>query len=82
MSSIHFVGWKEVAEMSGLSGGGGSRIDVLIGTGLVMAALISVVLVAGTNFGHTPRINQNLTAPQLTSVNEPEWMRSGPRLPR
>jgi hypothetical protein len=68
--------------MSGLSGGGGSRIDVLIGTGLVMAALISVVLVAGTHFGHTPRINQNLTAPRLTSVNEPEWMRSGPHLPR
>ena len=68
--------------MSGLSGGGGSRIDVLIGTGLVMAALISVVLVAGTNFGHTPRINQNLTAPRLSSVRQPEWMRSGPQLPR
>jgi hypothetical protein len=68
--------------MSGLSGGGGSRIDVLIGTGLVMAALISVVLVAGTNFGHTPRINQNLTAPHLTSLNPPEWMRNGPRPPR
>jgi hypothetical protein len=68
--------------MSGLSGGGGARIDGLIGTGLVMAALISVVLVAGTNFGHTPRMNQNLTAPRLTSVNEPEWMRNGPRLPR
>lgn len=68
--------------MSGLSGGGGSRIDVLIGTGLVMAALISVVLVAGTNFGRTPRINQNLTAPHLTSLSPPEWMRTGPRAPR
>jgi len=68
--------------MSGLSGGGGSRIDVLIGTGLVMAALISVVLVAGANFGHTPRMNQNLTAPRLTAPSTPEWMRSGPRLPR
>ena len=68
--------------MSGLSGGGRSRIDVLIGTGLVMAALISVALVAGTHFGHTPRINQNLTAPRLTSLNPPEWMRTGPRQPR
>jgi len=47
-----------------------------------MAALISVVLVAETHFGHTPRINQDLTAPRLTSINEPEWMRSGPHLPR
>ena len=68
--------------MGGLSGEGRSRIDVLIGTCLVMAALISVALVAGTNFGRTPRINQDLTAPHLTSLNPPEWMRSGPRAPR
>ena len=60
--------------MSGLSGGGRSRIDVLVGTGLVMAALISVALVAGQNFGHTQRINQNLTAPRLTAPRTPEWM--------
>jgi hypothetical protein len=63
--------------MSGLSGGGRSRIDILVGTGLVMAALISVALVAGSNFGHTPRINQNLTAPHLTTPPTPEWMSSG-----
>jgi hypothetical protein len=68
--------------MSGLSGGGRSRIDVLVGTGLVMAALISLALVAGTRFGRTPRINQNLTAPHLTSLNPPEWMSTGPHQPR
>jgi hypothetical protein len=68
--------------MGGLSGGGRSRIDVLVGTGLVMAALISLALVAGTNFGRTPRINQNLTPPRFSSINPPEWMTSGPRQPR
>jgi hypothetical protein len=60
--------------MGSLPGGGGSRIDVLVGTGLVMAALIGLAVAAGTNFGRTPRINQNLTAPQLTQVHPPEWM--------
>ena len=68
--------------MSGLSGGGRSRIDVLVGTGLVMAALISLALLGGTHFGHTPRINQNLTAPRLSAPNPPEWMTSGPSKPR
>ena len=68
--------------MGGLSGGGRSRIDVLVGTGLVMAALIGLALMAGTHFGHTQRMNQNLTAPRLTSLNPPEWMTDGPRAPR
>jgi hypothetical protein len=68
--------------MSGLPGGGRSRIDVLLGTGLVMAALISLALAAGTNFGRTPRINQNLTAPRLTAPAPPEWMSTGPHEPR
>lgn len=68
--------------MSGLSSGGRSRIDVLVGTGLVMAALISVALLGGINFGHTPRINQNLTAPRLAAPNPPEWMTDGPSKPR
>ena len=67
--------------MSGLSGGGRSRIDVLIGTGLVMAALISVALLGGVNFGRTHRINQDLTAPRVTAPNPPEWMESGPHRP-
>ncbi len=68
--------------MSGLSGGGRSRIDVLVGTGLVMAALISLALLGGTNFGRTPRINQNLTAPRLAAPSPPEWMTTGPSKPR
>jgi hypothetical protein len=46
-----------------------------------MAALISLALVAGQHFGHTPRINQNLTAPRLTAPNPPEWMAAGPSKP-
>ena len=68
--------------MSGLSDGGRSRIDVLVGTGLVMAALISLALLGGVNFGHTHRINQNLTAPRLAAPNPPEWMTNGPRQQR
>jgi hypothetical protein len=68
--------------MGGLSGGGRSRIDVLVGTGLVMAALISLALLGGTRFGHTPRMNQNLTAPRLSAPNPPEWMAAGPSKPR
>jgi hypothetical protein len=68
--------------MSGLSGRGRPRIDVLVGTGLVMAALISLALLGGINFGHTPRINQNLTAPRLTAPNPPAWMINGPYKPR
>jgi hypothetical protein len=63
--------------MGGLPDGGRSRIDVLVGTGLVMAALIGLVLAAG-NFGHTTRINQNLAAPRVSSINPPEWMTAGP----
>lgn len=68
--------------MGGLPGEGPSRIDVLVGTALVMAALIGLVMAAGTNFGRTPRINQNLTAPRVSSINPPEWMTEGPRRPR
>ncbi len=68
--------------MGGLSGGGRSRIDVLIGTGLVMAALIGLALLAGKHFGHTQRMNQDLTAPRISSLNPPEWMSSGPHAPR
>ncbi|HEX3407109.1 MAG TPA: hypothetical protein VHS81_07715 [Caulobacteraceae bacterium] len=53
-----------------------------MGTGLVMAALISLALLGGINFGHTPRINQNLTAPRLSAPNPPDWMTSGPSKPR
>ena len=66
----------------GLPGEGRSRIDVLVGTALVMAALIALVLAAGTNFGRTPRINQNLTAPRLSAISPPEWMTDGPHRPR
>jgi len=68
--------------MGGLPGEGPTRIDVLVGTGLVMAALIGLALAAGTNFGRTPRINQNLTPPRMSSLNPPEWMTDGPRPPR
>ena len=68
--------------MSGLSGGGRSRIDVLVGTGLVVAALISVALLGGVNFGRSHLMNQNLTAPQLSAPSPPEWMSKGPRAPR
>ena len=67
--------------MGGLPGEGRSRVDVLVGTALVLAALIGLVLAAG-NFGRTPRINQNLTAPRVSSINPPEWMTEGPRRPR
>ena len=68
--------------MGGLPDRGRSRIDVLVGTGLVMAALICLALLGGVNFGHTPRINQNLSAPRLAAPNPPEWMTSGPSKPR
>jgi hypothetical protein len=63
--------------MSGLSGQGRSRIDVVVGTSLVMAALIGLALAAGTDFGRTPRINQNLAPPRVSAVNPPEWMTAG-----
>jgi hypothetical protein len=47
-----------------------------------MAALISLALLGGTRFGHTPRMNQNLTAPRLSAPNPPEWMAAGPSKPR
>lgn len=69
--------------MGGLSGAGRARIDVLVGTSLVMAALIGLALAAGTNFGRTPRINQNLAAPHYSSINPPAWMEgSGAHTPR
>ncbi|HEY1427454.1 MAG TPA: hypothetical protein VGF50_12340 [Caulobacteraceae bacterium] len=68
--------------MSGLPGGGRSRIDVLIGTGLVLAALISVALLGGIDFGRSHLMNQNLSAPRLAAPNPPEWMETGPHRPR
>lgn len=68
--------------MSGLSGGGRSRIDVLVGTGLVMVALISVALLGGVNFGRSHLMNQNLTAPRVAAPSAPEWMETGPHRPR
>ncbi len=55
---------------------------MLIGTGLVMAALIGLALLAGTHFGHTQRMNQDLTAPHISALNPPEWMSSAPHAPR
>ncbi|HEY1751045.1 MAG TPA: hypothetical protein VGG29_07265 [Caulobacteraceae bacterium] len=59
--------------MAGLRGEGRSRLDVLVGTLIVMMAMIGLVVMAGS-FGHTRTINLDLRAPHLASPNPPAWM--------
>jgi hypothetical protein len=65
--------------MAGLSGKGRSRVDVLIGTGCVMLAMITLVILAGSHFGRTRTINFDLQAPHLTAPKAPEWMQEAAR---
>ena len=60
--------------MGGLSGGGRPRLDVLVGTLLVMVAMIVLVILAGPHFGHTRTINFDLKPPQLSAANSRSWM--------
>jgi len=51
-------------------GGDLSGLAVLVGTLAVTLAMVSLVLAAGS-FGHTHRLNAELTAPQLASPAAP-----------
>ena len=59
--------------MAGHAGRGRSRLDVLVGTSLVMAVLIAVVALSQGHMGHTRTINFNLQPPHLSSPQAPSW---------
>ena len=62
--------------MVGQAGGGRPRSDVLVGTAVVMAVLMVLVLLGnGSHMGHTRTMNYNLQAPHLTSPAPPAWLR-------
>jgi hypothetical protein len=61
--------------MAALPGGTRSRIDVLVGTGMVLVALMALAMAIGNHFGRTRTMNFDLKAPQVSSVKPPEWMR-------
>ena len=52
------------------SGDGETGIGVLVGALLVVVAMTVLIMNAGS-FGHTRVVNDNLTAPQLSSPAEP-----------
>jgi hypothetical protein len=52
------------------SGDGETGIGVLVGALLVVVAMTVLIMNAGS-FGHTHRLNADLTAPQLSSPAEP-----------
>ena len=60
--------------MGGLSGGGRPRLDVLVGTLLVMMAMIGLVILAGSHFGHTRTINLDLKPPHMSADASRSWM--------
>jgi hypothetical protein len=61
------------------AGGGRRRLDVLVGTGIVMAVLLGLVALGQGHMGHTRTMNYNLTAPRLSSPRAPDWMRQDSR---
>jgi hypothetical protein len=66
---------KEATMMAGHAGGRRSRLDVLIGTSVVMAVLMLLVAFGQGHMGHTHTINFNLQAPHLTAPQAPSWAR-------
>ena len=60
--------------MAGHAGGGRSRLDVLVGTAVVMAVLMVVVAFGQGHMGHTRTINFDLQAPRLSTPRPPAWM--------
>jgi len=50
--------------------GGTTGIGVLVGAMLVVVAMTGLIMMAGS-FGHTHRLNADLTAPRLASPAEP-----------
>ena len=49
-----------------------SRVDVLIGTGIVMAVLMGLVALGQGHMGHTRTINYELnTSPRLSTAQAP-----------
>ncbi len=60
--------------MAGRAGSGQSRLDVLVGTSLVMAVLMALVALGQGHMGHTRTINFDLQAPRLASPKPPAWM--------
>jgi hypothetical protein len=61
--------------MAGHAGGGRSRLDVLVGTAVVMAVLMVVVAFGQGHMGHTRTINFDLQAPHLSTPQAPAWMK-------
>ncbi len=53
-----------------VKGGGNLGVTMLIGTLAVSLAMLGLVLSAGS-FGHTHRLNADLTAPQLATPAAP-----------
>ena len=53
-----------------VKGGGNLGVTMLIGTLAVSLAMLGLVLSAG-RFGHSHRLNADLTAPQLATPAEP-----------
>jgi hypothetical protein len=61
------------------TGGGRPRLDVLVGTGIVMAVLMGLVALGQDHMGHTRTMNYQLTAPRLASPRAPAWMQQDAR---
>lgn len=61
------------------AGGGRLRLGVLVGTGIVMLALLGLVALGQGHMGDTRRINDHLTAPRLSSPRAPAWMQQESR---
>jgi hypothetical protein len=57
------------------SGGGRPRLDVLVGTGIVMVVLMGLVALGQGHMGRTRTMNYDLTAPRLSSPHAPAWMK-------
>lgn len=56
------------------AGGDRRRSDVLIGTSLVMAVMMVLMLLGNGHMGHTRTMNFNLQAPRLAAPRPPAWM--------
>jgi hypothetical protein len=56
-----------------------TRLDVLVGTGIVMVVLLGLVALGQNHMGHTRTINYNLDAPRQAAPRAPAWMQQDSR---
>jgi hypothetical protein len=60
--------------MAGQAGGGRRRPDVLVGTAVVMALMMALMLLGNGHMGHTRTMNYDLKPPQIVPA-APAWLR-------